>query len=309
MFYSKIYLNREPKIPTLLSILLIISAIYITGRFLLTNSIPTRAQKGVVLKTDIVNINSNQATINWDTNEKEEGYVIYGTNVNSLLSVANDIKDSSTTRGKYKNHSVNVKNLKENTLYFMKIISSNKVVLDPNGNPFEFTTLKENVLGEKTTKSVKLDLVDFIYPTSNAIISASSPLIKGVALPNSNVLIYIKGVNVNRNYSIKADDKGLWNLSSITKLSPGKYTLILSSVDKLGKGIEKLRSFTIAKSGEQVLGESTPSAVTEPTQIPTQVVESPSPTIPVSGNSTMYMWIASIAFIILGFSLILFSSI
>lgn len=318
MFYSKIYLNREPKIPTLLSILLIVSVIYITGRFLLTSSVPTRAQKGNVIKKDLINLYPNQATLTWVSYEEEQGYVIYGTSDSSLKNTAIDIKDSPNKKGKYKNHSVTLKNLKSNTHYFAVIISGNKLIYDNNDKPFEFTTPKEDVLGDTTIRNVKLDSVDFIYPVPDAIITATIPLIKGVALPNSNVLINIKGININRNYSIKADNKGAWNLSSITKLSPGKYSLILSSTDKEGKIIEKHRSFTIAKSGEQVLGESTPSAITttpeatltiEPTQIPTQAVVSPSPTIPVSGNSTMYMWVASIAFIILGFSLIIFSSI
>lgn len=318
MFYSKIYLNREPKIPTLLSILLIVSVIYITGRFLLTSSVPTRAQKGNVIKKDLINLYPNQATLTWVSYEEEQGYVIYGTSVSSLKNTAIDIKDSPNKKGKYKNHSVILKNLKSNTHYFAVIISGNKLIYDNNDKPFEFTTPKEDVLGDTTIRNVKLDSVDFIYPVPDAIITATIPLIKGVALPNSNVLINIKGININRNYSIKADNKGVWNLSSITKLSPGKYSLILSSTDKEGKKIEKHRSFTIAKSGEQVLGESTPSAITttptvtltiEPPQTPTQAVVSPSPTIPVSGNSTMYMWVASIAFIILGFSLIIFSSI
>lgn len=318
MFYSKIYLNREPKIPTLLSILLIVSVIYITGRFLLTSSVPTRAQKGNVIKKDLINLYPNQATLTWVSYEEEQGYVIYGTSASSLKNTASDIKDSLNKKGKYKNHSVTLKNLKSNTHYFAIIISGNKLVYDTNDKPFEFTTPKENVLGETTIRNVKFDIVDFIYPVPDAIITATIPLIKGVALPNSNVLINIKGININRNYSIKADNKGLWNLSSITELNPGKYSLILSSTDKEGKKIEKQRSFTIAKSGEQVLGESTPSAITttptatptiESTQTPTQAVAPPSPTIPVSGNSAMYMWVASIAFIILGFSLIIFSSI
>ena len=318
MFYSKLYLNKEPKIPTLLSILLIVSAIYLTGRFVLTNSTPTRAQKEIVSKTEIINVYSNQATINWVTNDREEGYIIYGSNINSLTNVANDIKDSLSSRGKYKNHSVSIKNLDDNTRYFVKIISGNKVVLNTNGTPFEFTTSKEEVLGEKTSKIVKLDLIDFIYPTENAIITATIPLIKGVALPNSNLTLNLKGVNINKNFNIKSSNDGKWSLTNLSKLNPGKYTMQLKGLNKVGVKISKSRSFTIAKGGEQVLGESTPSAITitteptptlAPTLIPTIATASPQPTIPVSGNSALYMWVASIAFIILGFSLILFASV
>ena len=318
MFYSKLYLNKEPKIPTLLSLLLIISAVFLTGKLLLTSSIPTRAQKNNVLKTDIINIISNQATVTWITSDSEEGYVIYGTNTNNLTNVAQDVNDTSTSRGKYKNHNVKIKNLKPNTQYFLKIVNGDKIVLDSNNKPFEFKTSKEEVLGKSTSKPVKLDLIDFIYPTENAIITASIPLIKGVAIPNSNLTLNLKGVNINRNFKITSDNKGKWTFTDLAKLNPGKYTLQLSGFNKEGIKINKSRSFTIAKGGEQVLGESTPSAITitpeatptlEPTLIPTIVTATPQPTIPVSGNSAIYMWIASLAFIILGFSLILFASV
>lgn len=318
MFYSKLYLNKEPKIPTLLSLLLIISAVFLTGRLLLTSSIPTRAQKNNVLKTDIINIISNQATVTWITSDSEEGYVIYGTNTNNLTSVAQDVNDTSTSRGKYKNHNVKIKNLKPNTQYFLKIVNGDKIILDSNNKPFEFTTSKEEVLGKSISKPLKLDLIDFIYPTENAIITATIPLIKGVAIPNSSLTLNLKGVNINRNFKITSDNKGKWTFNDLSKLNPGKYTLQLTGFNKEGIKINKSRSFTIAKGGEQVLGESTPSAITttpeatptlEPTLIPTLVTATPQPTIPVSGNSAIYMWIASLAFIILGFSLILFASV
>ncbi len=318
MFYSKLYLNKEPKIPTLLSLLLVISAVFLTGKLLLISSIPIRAQKNAVLKTEIINIFSNQATVTWTSNDSEEGYIIYGPNINSLTSVAQDIKDTTASRGKYKNHSVKIKNLKLKTRYFLKIVNGDKIVLDSNNKPFEFTTSIEEVLGKSTTKPIKLDLIDFIYPTENAIITATIPLIKGVALPNANLSLNINGVNINKNFNIKSNAEGKWSLTNLSKLNPGKYTLQLTGFNKGGVSINKSRSFTIAKGGEQVLGESTPSAITitteptptlAPTLIPTIATASPQPTIPVSGNSAIYMWVASIAFIILGFSLIFFASV
>lgn len=318
MFYSKLYLNKEPKIPTILSLVLVIFTIYLTGRFILTNTIPSRAQNNIVLKTEIKNILFNQATINWTTVTPEEGYVIYGTNINNLTIVAQDIKDTKNTRGKYSDHSVILKNLKQNTKYFIKIINGNKIILDSNNKPFEFTTAKDDVLGKSTTKVLKLDLIDFIYPTENAIITATIPLIKGVAIPNTKLTLNLKGININRNFNITSDNNGKWSITNLSKLTPGKYTLLLTGFNKIGIKIVKSRLFTIAKGGEQVLGESTPSAITttpeatptlEPTLIPTIVIATPQPTIPVSGNSAIYMWFTSIIFIILGFSLILFASV
>jgi hypothetical protein len=182
------------------------------------------------------------------------------------------------------------------------------------GNNYELLS-KDDVLGLSTGGSVTLDSIDFIYPKVNSIIPASRPLIKGVALANSNIKLIIQGQNINKSYNLKSNSEGQWTLSSISSLPPGKYTTTIISNNEKGNEVEKKRSFTIAKSGEQVLGESTPSAIMstpeptesptlEPTAIPTQSAVSPSPTIPASGNSAMYMWIASIALVIVGFSLV-----
>lgn len=430
MFYSKLYLKKEFKIPTILSLFLVLIAVYITGRFLLTSSIPTRAQKGNVEKVELVNLYPNQITFAWISEEAEEGWVLYGTSPESLTNTASDIRDSGGKRGKFKNHFIILKALNNSTKYYALIVSGEKLVYENNDKPFEFTTPKtvvnksnqkpaygkvfssqkkplegalvllsindfkkmgalstqngewliplnyildnklmqvtpsqedivkfemygndslkstvnahisdisplnqniilgknydilnrEDVLGSSTGGAITLDTVDFLYPKENSIIPASSPLIKGVALPSATVSLTLQGEKTNKSYSLKANPDGQWNLNTISFLTPGKYTLTVSSNDKTGNKIEKKRSFTIAKSGEQVLGESTPSAITstpeptaaptlEPTQIPTQPVASPSPTIPVSGNSAIYMWIASIALVAVGFGLILFSSI
>lgn len=425
MFYSKFYLKKEFKIPTILSIFLIMIAVYITGRFLLTSSIPTRAQKGNVEKVELVNLYPNQVTFAWISEEAEEGWVLYGTSPESLTNTASDLRDNGGKRGKYKNHFTILKALNNSTKYYALIVSGEKLVYENNDKPFEFTTPKtvvnksnqkpaygkvfssqniplegalvllsindfkkmgalstqngewliplnyildnkliqaapskvdivkfelygndslksivnahmsdisplnqdviigknydilnkEDVLGSSTGGVITLDTVDFLYPRENSIISASIPLIKGVALPNSTVSLTLKGEKTNKSYSLKADPDGQWNLNTISFLTPGKYTLTLSSNNETGNKIEKKRSFTIAKSGEQVLGESTPSAITvtpeptaSPTLEPTQPIPSPSPTIPVSGNSAIYMWIASIALVAVGFGLILFSS-
>ncbi|MFH1827433.1 MAG: fibronectin type III domain-containing protein [bacterium] len=426
MLYTKFYLKKEFKIPTILSLFLIIATLYTTGRLLLTTPIPSRAQKGVVEKTEIVNIYPNQATIAWISQENESGWVLYGTTPDSLKNTASDIRDLTSKRGGFKNHLVILKNLNNNTKYYVLITSGDKLIYN-NKKPFEFTTpnsiefqsdqkpaygsvynknnkplenvmviisvkeslkhaalstktgewliplnyildtnlkqfnttendnvkiemysndgkktiintqisnisplsqkiilgqnnndtLKEKVLG-KSIQNIKLDIVDFIYPENKAIISASIPLIKGVALPNSYVNINLIGKNINKKYNVKADKNGKWNLSSINSLASGEYTLNLSSNDALGKKIEKQRTFTITKSGEQVLGEATPSAIIdtptptpyiEPTQIPTQAIVTQVPTLPVSGGSEMTLWFGSIGLVITGFLLILLSSI
>ncbi|MEX1052584.1 MAG: Ig-like domain-containing protein, partial [Patescibacteria group bacterium] len=355
-----------------MSIFLVIAAVYITGRFVLTSSIPTRAEKGNVEKVELINLYPNQVSIAWISENKETGWVLYGTSPESLKNSAADIRDTTNQRGLHKNHFVIIKDLSSSTKYYALILSGDKLIYDSNDLPFEFTTpsdkvetnsslkpaygkvfdsennplkdvlvflsingmkklgalstqsgewviplnfflddsLKQavptqetvvniemfgkngakssinahisditplnqdiilgrnydtlsndEVLGSSTGGTITLDVVDFLYPRENSVIPASSPLIKGVALPGSIVLLTLQGNNNSKTYSLKSDSEGQWSLNTISTLAPGKYSVTASSNDESGKKIESKRTFTIAKSGEQVLGDSTPSAI------------------------------------------------
>jgi len=52
-------------------------------------------------------------------------------------------------------------------------------------------------------------------------------------------------ININKNFNIRSDKEGAWNLSDLAKLSPGKYTILLNmnSPDKdIANDIQKLNN-------------------------------------------------------------------
>jgi len=142
-----------------------------------------------------------------------------------------------------------------------------------------------------------------IYPQENAVIAARKPLIKGTALPNTIVDIVLHGKEIY-SFKTKADEKGNWNLSLPIALSPGDYFLEVIGEGKSKNQVKIFRHFRIAKSGEMVLGEATPSATLAPTQSPSLTalvtpttavtspssLSSPSPTIYKTGSFDWFWW-------------------
>ncbi len=421
MLYSKFYLKKEVRIPTILSIIIIIFSAYFLGKLFLTTTIPSRAQKGEIKKFEFSNIYSNQATIVWITNKPQYWWLIYGTSPNKLNNIAFDVRDVDGKKGKYINHYVMLKNLEANKTYYVKLTDGKTLIANNDSQPFKFDTSEKftslsdikpsfgtvvnskgeplentlvilsienafklsalsknngewlipmNYIIDTNTKKqknlisnekVKLDMfdefgnkseiqtylsnlsplkekvvigknykfskeesvlgkdtaiedvekIDFIYPEENSVITSFSPIIKGIGIPENEIKIVIKGENESKTYNLIIKKDGSWNISSPISLSPGKYELTLKTNDENKKEIEKIRTFTIAKSGEQVLGEATPSAITiTPTPTPTQIIptQTPTPTIPVTGGSIAYFSMISAALIILGFGFIIIST-
>lgn len=112
-----------------------------------------------------------------------------------------------------------------------------------------------------------------VYPKENAIIPGNAPLIRGVAVASQDVLVLIQGPTKQYSYRTKADEKGDWLVKYSLALGAGRYTIAATTVDTNGFPLTLRRSFSIIKSGEQVLGEATGS----PTLIPTPTI-TPVPT-------------------------------
>lgn len=149
--------------------------------------------------------------------------------------------------------------------------------------------------------------IGIIFPKDNAIIPASNPLIKGLAVSNSEVNILIKGPKTSFSSKVKADKEGSWKLDLRSNLEAGNYTVTATTKDRSGKEISQTRRFVIAKSGESVLGEATPEA-TPTTLSPTPTIQPTSittPTPPATGNNIIPIALSSISLIILGIGLIL----
>ena len=171
---------------------------------------------------------------------------------------------------------------------------------------------------EKSNRNSEKNKIAIIYPVENSIIPDSSPLIKGTALPLKKVAITIKAKSI---YSakVKADKMGIWFLATPITLSPGEHEILIKTLDERGKLIMKERKFTIAKSGEQVLGEATKSAdISSPTPTrellispmptvfsPSPTVAKPTPKIPVTGFNIGKLSIVSTSLITVGLGLFL----
>ncbi|MBI4130643.1 hypothetical protein HY468_04970 [Candidatus Roizmanbacteria bacterium] len=150
--------------------------------------------------------------------------------------------------------------------------------------------------------------VTILTPKENGSLAFPKPLIRGQGVPDSEVIITLESsVKQIGKSKVRADGTWLWTPSY--PLEPGGHTVTITTVDAKGKNTRISRRFTILKSGEQVLADSTPAAtiVPEPTAtpLPTETptplpLATPTPVIPVSGSG-----IPSLMFIGSGATLLL----
>lgn len=145
------------------------------------------------------------------------------------------------------------------------------------------------------------------YPTQDAVIPVGNPLIKGRATPLSTIVVNVQSLKGDLQMISKttiADSQGEWKISLSKLLSAGTYRLVAKNNSE-----SIARSFTITKSGEQVLGEATGSAqiTNTPTPTPKATVEPTeiTPTLPSTGGNITYMMYSSTALILLGLGLFL----
>jgi len=141
--------------------------------------------------------------------------------------------------------------------------------------------------------------VSIIAPPEGAVITFPKPLMRGSGIAGKSVILTISGTIKQVGKTIVGTDE-LWQWTPGYPLSSGSYTLSIETVDKSGRKTIMTRRFTILKSGEQVLSDSTPSATIvptettipqiQPTTIPTPASLIPTPTatlitpIPITGS-------------------------
>lgn len=218
----------------------------------------------------------------------------------------------------------------ENSLFTIKIIdesgtssivtgtftllknNQNNFLLGNNYNLVE----KGNVKGIQTEKILPSKNIDIIYPKENSIIPAQSPLLKGFAIPFKEVFVSINS-QPQYNFRILTNDKGEWKNIVSPSVQAGKYMITMKTENEKGESVIITRNFSIAKSGEQVLGVATPEA--SPTLeivpiIPTNVpivsaitpTQIPTTTPPVTGQiQTISLFIISAVVLIIGAGLVL----
>lgn len=109
-----------------------------------------------------------------------------------------------------------------------------------------------------------------VYPKENALIPGNKPLIRGTAQIGEILQILIQGNKKQYSYRTTVDEHGDWMVQYPISLEAGAYVISVVMKDQSGFPLTLRRTFTITKSGEQVLGEATgsPTVTLSPTPIP-----------------------------------------
>lgn len=422
MSYLDVFQKQQAKVPTVLTLVIIMAVILFLTRLFSVPSIPSRASKIGAVQVKVVNLSPTQAAIFWQTEKKEVGWVVYGSNKSNFDQRVIDERDLDSSKSPYQFHFTILKDLSTNSTYYFKIVSDNQLISKTSsGDPYSFTTpgdlsvsglnpaygkLQDNVnqplpnvivllsikgafsfatlskatgewliplnyildsttsrnmginpktevtiefYGENSLKSQVLsDIKDIspvpqttilgkdydfinqpnvlgsqvssaakkiqiIYPKQNMVIPGSRPLIKGLALPDTQVTVIVQSP-VTYSFNTKTDSAGIFSVALNVDLLPGEHVVTIITKDENGKEITLKQNFTIAKSGEEVLGtataEATPTLFPSPTQAPTTIPSispnlTPTPSIPRSGSNITPYAFTSLSLIILGAGLML----
>lgn len=143
-------------------------------------------------------------------------------------------------------------------------------------------TTAMGVLGESTVRSdTPITRPQIIYPKERGLVPGNTPLIRGVGIPGKEVSVLIKGPKLQYAYRAEISEKGDWIVQYPLALEVGTYTITATTVDASNFPLSLNRTFTIIKSGEQVLGDATGSPTLAPTTTqpsPTLIALQPSPT-------------------------------
>lgn len=158
------------------------------------------------------------------------------------------------------------------------------------GTDYSFNPLSENVLPASTRRTDESAYaISLLYPAKDAVIPNTRPLFKGYGIPRTSVTVKVNSKPPFEATSI-INSQGVWVVEAARPFTPGGYIVAVTVSDNLGQTRTITRFFTIAKNGEQVLGEAsvaTPSGTLSPTlpltpsQGPTQpvvVTATPAPT-------------------------------
>ena len=99
MTYADVYARQDKKIPVWLSVLVIVVVfVFVSFLFVRTEPPSTKASKKTVKKVEIANLSAAQAVVFWETEQKEPGWVAYGSDKDKLDKVAIDDRDFQAQR-------------------------------------------------------------------------------------------------------------------------------------------------------------------------------------------------------------------
>lgn len=130
------------------------------------------------------------------------------------------------------------------------------------------------VLGTSSVKPA--NTVSLVIPADGASLPTTFPLIQGTGIPGKTVSLVI-GITNPIGDSTKVGTNGLWSYTPKKQLTTGKQSVTITTQNLQNKPVAITHTFTILKSGTQVLGDATPSATLTPTNTPEDTLE-PTPT-------------------------------
>lgn len=110
------------------------------------------------------------------------------------------------------------------------------------------------------------------FPSENQSLIDNKPVIRGTALPRSEVQLTING---QLSQSVLVNSSGIWQFRPQEELPQGENTVLVNAKDSLGIKRTITRVFSVFPSGSQVIQSASPSASLTPT---VTVTSTPSPT-------------------------------
>jgi len=261
MTYSKYFLPQDKKIPTPITIAVVLLLIFFLARLFGSVSVPSRASKKIVKKLNVVSPSQNQVGILWQTDERETGWVIYGQNERVLNNIALDERDLQNKRNLFYNHLSLLKNLQPDTRYFYKIVSNDQLIEEKDGKAFSFATASNLALSSNLNPAYGKVIRENGEPLENAIVTLSFDKAYSLVALSKTTGEWLLPLNTILNKStLKVQTVGLEDKLSIEILGDDKKkTQIiadLASVSPLPQTVIIGKNYTFL-SKEDVLSAST----------------------------------------------------
>jgi hypothetical protein len=154
------------------------------------------------------------------------------------------------------------------TYNFLELLSkTNSLAMSQNNKVLGINTkiiLTPTTLPEvNKNKQPAVSKMDLLFPKNDKDLTPDSkPSIKGMGIPGSQLTITIN--SSPQSATIIIGENGIWTFRPQKPLEAGIHTVTIQGVDTNGKATTIKRTFTVLKSGERVLGDSTPSASLTP---------------------------------------------
>lgn len=119
--------------------------------------------------------------------------------------------------------------------------------------------------------------IQILNPKSDAKLTFPKPLIRGLGVPGEDVVITLESP-LKQSGTVTVGKDGTWFWTPKKPLSPGEHTLRIETFNAKGQRVILTTNFYLLPSGQQVLGEATPSGTTTPSPSPTTGIATPTQT-------------------------------